>query len=66
MPDVKDAAALWDELSNAALFIPLQDGKSWRVELTWGCTWDKEHGHAVYVEGGRVVNVGIQGEGYEP
>ena len=66
VPDVKDAAALWDELSDPSVYVPMQDGKSWRVELTWGCTWDEEHGHAVYVEGGRVVNVGIQGEGYEP
>jgi hypothetical protein len=64
LPDVNVAADLWEELSSPALHIPPQDGKAWRVELAWNCSWDPEHGHAVYIEGGEVVNVGIQGEGW--
>ena len=66
LPNPKDARALWKALSHPTLYIPLQDGKSWRAELSWACDWDVEHGHAVYIKGGRIVNVGIQGEGYEP
>jgi hypothetical protein len=65
VPDVRKAADLWDELSSPELHVPVQDGKSWRVEMTWNCSWDEEHGHAVYIEGGKVVNVSIQGDGYE-
>ena len=65
VPDVRKAGDLWKELSSPGLHVPPQDGESWRVELTWNCSWDEEHGHAVYIEGGKVVNVGIQGEGYE-
>ncbi len=64
-PKVTSAAALWKHLSGMRLLVPPQDGKAWRVELSWNCDWDEEHGHAVYIEGGRIVNVGIQGEGYE-
>jgi hypothetical protein len=65
VPDVRTAADLWDELSSPALHVPVQDGAAWRVEMTWNCSWDEEHGHAVYIEGGKVVNVSIQGDGYE-
>ena len=33
-------------------------------ELHWNCSWDEEHGHAVYVKDGEVVNVDIPGEGW--
>ena len=66
VPDVRKPADLWKELSSPALHVPAQDGKAWRVEMTWECSWDDEHGRAVYIEGGKVVNVSIQGDGYEP
>ena len=64
LPKVTEPADLWKELSSPTLHIPHQDGKAWRVELLWNCSWDEEHGHAVHIEGGKVVNVGIQGEGW--
>ena len=65
-PVVSKSSDLWKELRTPAVHVPLQDGKSWRVELTWNCSWDEEHGHAVYIEGGKVVNVSIQGDDFEP
>ena len=64
VPDVKNAADLWKELGRPTLHIPLQEGKAWRVELNWGCSWDEEHGHAVFIEGGKIVRVGQQGDGW--
>jgi hypothetical protein len=65
VPDVREPADIWKEHFSPALHIPVQDGEAWRVELNWECSWDEEHGHAVYIEGGKVVNVSIQGDGYE-
>lgn len=64
-PKITSATALWKHLRSIALHIPHQDGKAWRVALSWNCSWDEEHGHAVYIEGGRIVNVSIQGDGYD-
>jgi hypothetical protein len=63
-PVVKSAAAVWNELSKPEVHVPLQDGESWRIEINWGCSWDPEHGHAVYIEGGQVVHVSIHGDGF--
>jgi hypothetical protein len=62
VPDVKDAAALWKELGNPTLHLPMQRGTSWHVEITWACSWDSEHGHAAYIASGNVRRVGLQGE----
>ena len=62
VPDVKTAAALWEELGDATLHVPRQGGESWRVVINWPCTWDEEHGHAAYVRDGKVTRVGLQGE----
>jgi hypothetical protein len=64
VPKVSSPEKLWRYLRSPALIIPLQRGKSWRVELTWNCTWDEEHGHLVGIRDGKVVHVGLQGEGW--
>lgn len=64
VPKVSSADKLWKQLSDPAMTIPPQRGRSWKIELTWNCSWDEEHGHAVYIRDGKVVKVGIQGEGW--
>jgi hypothetical protein len=64
VPDVRSAADLWKELGRTTIHVPPQAGGAWRVQLNWGCTWDPEHGHAVFIEGGKIVHVGQQGDGW--
>ena len=64
LPDVGRAADLWKELGRTRVHVPPQHGRAWRVELDWGCTWDPEHGHAAFIEGGTIVHVGQQGEAW--
>jgi hypothetical protein len=64
VPKVSSPEKLWRYLSSPGLIIPLQRGKSWRIELVWNCTWDEEHGHLVGIRDGKVAHVGLQGEGW--
>jgi hypothetical protein len=64
VPQVSSPDKLWRYLSTPAVVVPPQRGRSWRVELTWNCTWDEEHGHLVGIRDGKVVHVGLQGDGW--
>lgn len=64
VPKVQSAQKLWKHLSSPGLAIPPQRGKSWKIELTFACTWEEEHGHLVGIRDGKVAYVGLQGDGW--
>ena len=46
------------ELSSIALAWPY-DGEPVRVGLSFGCSWDREHGFGVVLEHAKIIDVGM-------
>lgn len=65
MPQLSEAADIWRLSSRPTVHIPAAQGKGWRAELGFNCSWDEEHGHEVVLRNGKVVHVSVQGEGWE-
>lgn len=58
VPELTQSDEIWQLLEGPDLFIPVQQGSDWEVELSWSCTWEVEHGHKVTLRNGVVVDIG--------
>lgn len=57
VPDLGNPKEIWSLLSDAGLHIPRQDDEGWRIELSWNCLWDEEHGVRMKLLNGEVDEI---------